>query len=165
MQPRLCPYIITGLGLVLLFTAAAYFAWQGWIIPAALSIALFWQQVAFIGHDLGHSAVSHDRGVDNLLGLLVNAGVGIGMSWWKSTHNVHHLVVNTADSDPDIQVVTLCIIPGFLYSHVLKSDTKQSVFVWTVLCLNASSFYCGHSLMVCEQGTLRRLAVAQCISS
>ena len=106
MQPRLRPYIATALCLGILFSAAVCFAQQGWVVAAALSIALFWQQVAFIGHDLGHSAVTQKRKTDNLLGLLVNAGVGIGMSWWKSTHNVHHLVVNSADSDPDIQVTS-----------------------------------------------------------
>lgn len=106
MRPRLRPYIATALCLGLLFSAAMYFAQQAWIVATALSIALFWQQVAFIGHDLGHSAVTQKRNIDNLLGLLVNAGVGIGMSWWKSTHNVHHLVVNSADSDPDIQVTS-----------------------------------------------------------
>jgi len=84
---------------------------QGWVVASALATALFWQQTAFLGHDLGHSAVTGDRKVDNLLGLGVNAGVGIGMSWWKSTHNTHHTVVGAADSDPDIQVLHLTPSP------------------------------------------------------
>lgn len=119
MQPRAQPYIAIGICLVALFLAAACFAHNGWIVGAALSIALFWQQVAFVGHDLGHCAVTHSRTTDNMLGLLVNAGVGIGMSWWKSTHNVHHLVVNSADSDPDIQVI----------SHPRVSDLRGLAFI------------------------------------
>ena len=90
--------------LALLYLSAALLAMKGYVASSAVSLALFWQQTAFIGHDLGHNAVTQNRELDNLLGLFVNAGVGIGMSWWKSTHNVHHMVVNTADSDPDIQV-------------------------------------------------------------
>ena len=42
---------------------------------------------------------------------------GIGVGWWKATHNVHHLVVNSADHDPDIQHMPfLAISPHFFTS-------------------------------------------------
>ena len=40
-------------------------------------------QVAFVGHDAGHNAVWHNSRYDGYLGLLVNACIGIGPSWWK----------------------------------------------------------------------------------
>ena len=92
------------------------------MVTAGLATALFWQQTAFVGHDLGHNAVTGNRRVDNVLGLVVNAGVGIGMSWWKSTHNVHHTVVNAADSDPDIQVRPPS--PWWLALYFLDMDTN-----------------------------------------
>lgn len=100
---------------------------------AAPLLGIFWQQVAFAGHDAGHNAVSGRRLPDSLLGVVLgNALTGVGIGWWKArttqhnspaptqhtthhnnghntaqhpqaTHNVHHCVVNSVDHDPDIQ--------------------------------------------------------------
>ena len=43
-------------------------------------------QVAFVGHDAGHNAVAHNSKYDGYIGLLVNACIGIGPSWWKASH-------------------------------------------------------------------------------
>jgi hypothetical protein len=40
-------------------------------------------QVAFVGHDAGHNAVAHISKYDGYIGLVVNACIGIGPSWWK----------------------------------------------------------------------------------
>ena len=45
----------------------------------------FFLQVAFVGHDAGHNAVAHDSKYDGYIGLVVNACIGIGPSWWKVT--------------------------------------------------------------------------------
>lgn len=42
-------------------------------------------QVAFVGHDAGHNAVTHNSRLDGYIGLLVNACLGIGPSWWKAS--------------------------------------------------------------------------------
>jgi delta8-fatty-acid desaturase len=63
----------------------------------------FWQQLAFIGHDLGHNGITHIKSVDNLLGICIgNLIGGISIGWWKRSHNVHHIVCNSIDHDPDI---------------------------------------------------------------
>lgn len=67
-------------------------------------LGMFWQQLAFLGHDLGHMAVTHNRIIDNLIGVIFgNSLMGIAIGWWKATHNVHHLVTNYLEYDPDIQ--------------------------------------------------------------
>ena len=38
-------------------------------------LGLFWQQVAFVGHDIGHNAFTHSRAVDAALGLLVGNAI------------------------------------------------------------------------------------------
>lgn len=43
-------------------------------------------QVAFVGHDAGHNAVAHNSKYDGYIGLLVNACIGIGPSWWKVSY-------------------------------------------------------------------------------
>lgn len=81
MRPRTAPYVATAILLGCLFIAAAWFAAHGFTLAAAITIALFWQQAAFVGHDAGHNAVTHDRDTDSRIGLLVNACLGIGLSW------------------------------------------------------------------------------------
>jgi len=46
---------------------------------AGITLGFFWQQVAFLGHDLGHNAVTHDRITDSFLGIFFgNFCTGIG---------------------------------------------------------------------------------------
>ncbi|KAL7473733.1 hypothetical protein ACHAXS_014220 [Conticribra weissflogii] len=75
------------------------------LLLAATLLGIFWQQFAFIGHDVGHmSARAHAR--DHIpvpqLSALVTLFNGISVAWWKATHNVHHAVPNSIDCDPDI---------------------------------------------------------------
>jgi len=67
-------------------------------------MALFWQQIAFVGHDVGHNAITHDRHKDWWIGIVVgNLLAGVSMGWWKKNHNTHHVVCNSCEHDPDIQ--------------------------------------------------------------
>ncbi|KAL3135041.1 hypothetical protein ABBQ32_007988 [Trebouxia sp. C0010 RCD-2024] len=91
-----------------------------YITLGALLLGLFWQQVAFVGHDAGHNAVAHNSKYDGYIGLLVNACIGIGPSWWKATHNVHHLVVNSVDCDPDIQFMPLLAISPCFFTPLFS---------------------------------------------
>jgi delta8-fatty-acid desaturase len=73
-------------------------------MAGAVFMGLFWQQMAGWGHDLGHSSVSHNFDADTFLGAtLGNAIMGISVGWWKRSHNVHHIVCNSVENDPDIQ--------------------------------------------------------------
>ena len=99
-------YIRLALALAGLWMGVWACALGGWVVPGALLLSLFWQQAAFIGHDAGHGAVTHGSRADTRIGLVVTAFLGIGTSWWKATHNVHHTVVNSVDCDPDIQVLS-----------------------------------------------------------
>ena len=70
----------------------------------AVLMAIFWQQLAFVGHDVGHNAISHKKWKDTFIGVLLgNTFGGISLGWWKRSHNVHHIVCNSIEHDPDIQ--------------------------------------------------------------
>lgn len=70
----------------------------------ALFMGCYWQQLAFVGHDLGHNGISHVQSTDNKTGIaLGNLFGGISIAWWKRSHNVHHIVCNSIEHDPDIQ--------------------------------------------------------------
>ena len=81
MKERTLPYLRLMASLLLMAGLAVWFTAKSCVVPAALLIALFWQQAAFIGHDVGHSAVSHSRKFDSISALFVQAAVGIGISW------------------------------------------------------------------------------------
>jgi cytochrome b involved in lipid metabolism len=61
-------------------------------------MALYLQQIAFIGHDLGHTAVFHNRRIDSTVGVFLgNICSGISVGWWKATHNAHHCATNSVE--------------------------------------------------------------------
>mmetsp|Transcript_43025 Transcript_43025/g.101171 ORF Transcript_43025/g.101171 Transcript_43025/m.101171 type:complete len:478 (-) Transcript_43025:253-1686(-) len=76
----------------------------GSTLLAAFVYALFLQQCAFVGHDTAHNGITHDRKTDILIGIVVGPLLtGISTSWWKRSHNAHHVVTNSVMYDPDIQ--------------------------------------------------------------
>ena len=87
-------------------------------LVAAPALGLFWQQLAFVGHDLGHSSVSHSRTRDGLVGLVIGPALtGLSFSWWKATHHAHHISTNSATHDCDVQhTPLLAVSPHFFKS-------------------------------------------------
>ncbi|KAL8909896.1 MAG: hypothetical protein Q9171_004784 [Xanthocarpia ochracea] len=52
-------------------------------------------QIMFTAHDAGHQGISHNYVVDTLIGMFIaDFCCGLSIGWWKSSHNVHHLVTN-----------------------------------------------------------------------
>ena len=85
-------------------------------------LGIFWQQMAFIGHDLGHNAVTHNRIYDSYLGVFVgNFCTGISIGWWKRSHNVHHIATNSCTYDPDIQHLPVFAVDPVLVTTKLFS--------------------------------------------
>lgn len=74
-----------------------------WPVTGGVLLALAWQQAAFLGHDAGHSSISGDRNTDRVIGLWVTCVFGVTGSWWRHNHNVHHVLTNQVEHDPDIQ--------------------------------------------------------------
>ena len=60
-------------------------------------------QAAFIGHDSSHISVFNKWAPDFILTEIYGTFIfGVSSIWWKYTHNVHHVVCNEYDRDPDI---------------------------------------------------------------
>eukprot|EP00180_Rhodochaete_pulchella_P002923 Plantae.Rhodophyta-Rhodochaete_pulchella.ctg4647.p1 GENE.Plantae.Rhodophyta-Rhodochaete_pulchella.ctg4647~~Plantae.Rhodophyta-Rhodochaete_pulchella.ctg4647.p1 ORF type:complete len:481 (+),score=70.35 Plantae.Rhodophyta-Rhodochaete_pulchella.ctg4647:3-1445(+) len=93
--------------LAFLFSTAIFLTLKPatWVkMVGAVFMAAFWQQLAFPGHDTGHSAITHDGKIDHIIGITVgNLLGGVSIGWWKWSHNVHHIVCNSVEHDPDIQ--------------------------------------------------------------
>lgn len=80
-------------------------------------MGLFWQQLAGLGHDLGHSAVTHDFWKDHLLGSCLTTLMGLSLSWWKVDHNTHHVVTNSLDRDPNVQHLPVLAITDKIFRN------------------------------------------------
>ncbi|KAI0361509.1 fatty acid/sphingolipid desaturase [Trametes cingulata] len=134
---------ITGYGpefvrytLLALISAVCYR--HGWLMTSALFLGLFWQQLTFFAHDLGHVGVTHDWVRDRLISIFVADFLGgLSIGWWVNNHNVHHLVPNHPSHDPDIQHLPFfAISPVFLkslwssyYKREMTFDAFGKLFV------------------------------------
>ncbi|KAJ7351734.1 hypothetical protein OS493_035799 [Desmophyllum pertusum] len=88
-------------------------------VASSITMALFWQQIAFVGHDLGHTAVTHNLKMDGLIGIFVgNMATGMSVGWWKRSHNAHHIVTNSVEFDPDIQHLPVIAITDKFFKSV-----------------------------------------------
>ncbi|KAJ7092661.1 fatty acid desaturase-domain-containing protein [Mycena epipterygia] len=134
---------ITGYGpevlrYALLASLSAYAYSHAWFITSAVFLGLFWQQLTFVAHDLGHLGVTHNWTIDRLLGILIADWIGgLSIGWWVTNHNVHHLVPNHPTHDPDIEHLPfLAISPAFFdslwssyYKRTLHFDRFAHFFV------------------------------------
>jgi len=97
----------------LLFAGFVYFLRIEWYILSAACLGLFWHQLTFTAHDAGHMGITHSFTIDTLIGIFVADFLGgLSIGWWKRNHNVHHIVTNSPEHDPDIQH-----LPFFAISH------------------------------------------------
>ncbi|GAA5984608.1 hypothetical protein JCM10908_003421 [Rhodotorula pacifica] len=73
-------------------------------IVAAFFLGAFYHQVTFVVHDAGHTALTGSWTIDRLWGIaMADFMGGLSVGWWADNHNVHHLVTNAPEHDPDIQ--------------------------------------------------------------
>lgn len=71
---------------------------------SALFVAFCWHQLSFVAHDAGHNGISHKLIFDQYFGtFLASCLSGLSIGWWKDSHNVHHVLTNDPNHDPDIQ--------------------------------------------------------------
>jgi len=76
----------------------SYFALSGALL------GMFWHQLVFTAHDAGHMGITHDFHTDTCIGIFIADFLGgLSIGWWKRNHNVHHIVTNSPEHDPDIE--------------------------------------------------------------
>ncbi|KAJ3038094.1 hypothetical protein HDV00_000977 [Rhizophlyctis rosea] len=130
--------------------------WLSYTVSALLGASL-WHQAAFVAHDAGHSGISHDAKMDTTFGVcLGNFMGGLSLGWWKYNHNVHHIVTNNPEHDPDIQHVPFFAVSArFLenlyssyYNRVMEFDAAARIFIpvqhylyYVILCFGRFNLY------------------------
>ncbi|KAJ4248720.1 hypothetical protein NW762_012558 [Fusarium torreyae] len=129
-----CPYIEYGKEMVrytTLFTLFATLFYYQWYIPSSIFLGLFWHQIMFSAHDAGHLAITSNFVVDTLIGMFIaDFCCGLSIGWWKSSHNVHHLITNMPEHDPDIQNVPIFATCPSFFKSLTSTYYKNFVFVW-----------------------------------
>jgi len=95
----------------------------------AATIGIFWQQLAGIGHDLGHSGVTHSFYLDHVIGSVLSSLMGLSVGWWKSDHNTHHVVCNAIEHDPNVQHMPMLAITSKIFSKAKFWDTYHHKWV------------------------------------
>lgn len=97
---------LKGLGSLILGILLVLYANQTYltVVLEGVVFAFCWHQMSFVAHDAGHNGVSGNFKFDHYLGVfLASLMSGLSIGWWKDSHNVHHLVTNEPEHDPDIQ--------------------------------------------------------------
>jgi sphingolipid 8-(E)-desaturase len=128
----------------LLFTASMTLLHFSQYALSALALGLFWHQLVFTAHDAGHMGITHGFHADSTVGILVADLLGgLSLGWWKRNHNVHHIVTNAPEHDPDIQHMPFLAVshrflqslPSTYYDRVLSYDVVARAAVrvqhWT----------------------------------
>jgi delta8-fatty-acid desaturase len=101
-----------------LFSMMLFFLHIGWYCTSGAFLGMFWSQLVFAAHDAGHLAITHNFTIDTLIGMIIAAPIGgLSLGWWKRTHNVHHIVTNSPEHDPDNQH-----LPVFAVNHRFLSN-------------------------------------------
>ncbi|KGQ02574.1 hypothetical protein BB8028_0002g10130 [Beauveria bassiana] len=132
-----CRYLALFCGSLLCLKYGQYFL-------SGLCLGLMWHQLVFTAHDAGHIGITHNYQVDSLLGILIADYIGgLSMGWWKNNHNVHHIVTNAPEHDPDIEHMPLFAVSHRLlaslrstyYDRIMKYDSAAKVLLriqaWT----------------------------------
>ena len=101
---------------------------SGWYITSAIPLACLWHQLTFTVHDAGHMGITHDFTTDSTIAMFIASYMGgLSACWWKYNHNVHHLVTNHPEHDPDIQY-----IPFFSITHRFMESLTTTFYEWVM---------------------------------
>lgn len=96
-------------------------------------LGLFWHQLTFSAHDAGHAGITHVHAVDRAIGLLIADFIGgLSLGWWCDNHDIHHLVTNHPEHDPDIQHMPFfAISPRFIPATSPANTPTPSLGLWS----------------------------------
>lgn len=148
-------------------------------ISAALLMGFFWQQMAFVGHDIGHHSVTQGRESDDILGsILGNLSTGISVAWWRDNHNYHHIVTNSFNYDPDIQHMPIFAVSKkffkSFYSEYYKKEFKmdrvaqalipyQHFLFYPVMALARFNLYAQSAIFLITSERIQRRSLELCL--
>ena len=108
----------------LLFGLFAICLHYGRYVLSGAFLGIFWHQLVFTAHDAGHMGITHNFHIDTCIGIFIADFLGgLSIGWWKRNHNVHHIVTNSPEHDPDIEHM-----PFFAISHRFFGSLRSTYY-------------------------------------
>lgn len=97
---------------------------HGSYVWGGLALGVLWHQLVFTAHDAGHMGITHDYYFDSIIAIIIADFIGgLSMGWWKLSHNIHHIVTNSPEHDPDIEHM-----PLFAISHRFLENLRSTYY-------------------------------------
>lgn len=136
-----CPYsayAIETIRYALVAFLFIYFLRLGWYITSAFFLGMLWHLLVFTVHDAAHMGITHDYTTDSLIALTIASYLGgLSAGWWKRNHNIHHIVTNAPEHDPDIEHIPFFAVShrfftslqSTFYDHVMTYDAAARVLI------------------------------------
>lgn len=122
-----CPYrayAYESLSYIFLFALFAISLHYSQYALSGLFLGLVWHQLVFTAHDAGHMGITHSFHIDTCIGIFIADFLGgLSIGWWKRNHNVHHIVTNSPEHDPDIEHM-----PFFAISHRFFDSLRSTYY-------------------------------------
>lgn len=117
-------YLVEICRYTLLFASFIFLLRKGYYALSGLCLGLFWHQLVFTAHDAGHMGITHSFHIDTCIGIFIADFLGgLSIGWWKRNHNVHHIVTNSPEHDPDIEHM-----PFLAISHRFFQSLKSTYY-------------------------------------
>ena len=117
-------YLIEMSRYLLLFSMFLLCLRWGWYGSSGVFLGFFWHQLVFTAHDAGHMGITHNFTIDTVIGIVIADFLGgLSLGWWKRNHNVHHIVTNSPEHDPDIEHM-----PFFAISHRFLESLRSTYY-------------------------------------
>ena len=139
-------YIEKSLILIILFATACSLRSSN-LFFSAICLGMFWQQLAFVGHDVGHSSVN-GRKLDFFFGTLFgNTLGGISLGWWKHSHSVHHATPNDKTRDPDVQHLPVLAVDKKMFGFYSNFHGRWFKMGWLAKFLVSHQTYLFYPVM------------------
>ncbi|KAF2656033.1 fatty acid desaturas-like protein [Lophiostoma macrostomum CBS 122681] len=99
---------------------------SGWYLTSALFLGAVWHQLAFTVHDASHMGITHGYQTDSIIAMFVASWMGgLSACWWKANHNVHHIVTNSPEHDPDIEYVPFIAVTHRFFESLFSTYYGQ----------------------------------------
>lgn len=97
--------IIETAGALAIFVGLVLWTWSPWTVPPLLVLIAFRQQACFVlAHDAAHYRLFENRTLNDVVGGLFAAIVGISMRTYRVVHRLHHNHLYGAQ-DPDVPLI------------------------------------------------------------